>query len=93
MRIYFEKGDRVTIPSNPIILQSLLQDWFTDRAGRDKVVTDIMGSAGVIYAVSENEGHIQALYMKDGTNHSWKLPVTVFELPAPLMSALEALSK
>jgi len=89
MRIYFEKGDRVKIPSNPIILQSLLQDWFTDRVGREKVINDIMGTTGVIYAVSKDEGHIQVLYQKDGSTHTWKLPVTIFELPTPLLMALQ----
>ena len=93
MRIYFEKGDRVAIYSNPILLQTLLQDWFTDTAGRDKIVTDIVGSRGTIYAVSPDEGHIQALYRKDGCAHSWKLPVTVFELPTPIITALNQHSK
>jgi hypothetical protein len=88
MRIYFEKGDRVAIFSNPILLQTLLQDWFTDTAGRNKVIADITGTRGTIHAVSPDEGHYQVLYMKDGSKHSWKLPVTVFQLPTPILTAL-----
>jgi hypothetical protein len=88
MKIYFEKGDRVAITSNPILLHAKLKDYFKDEKGRTKIVEDIVHTCGVIYAVSENEGHIQALYQKDNSTHTWKLPVSVFELPTPLLTAL-----
>lgn len=79
MRIHYEKGDRVAIKGNSTFLTNNLKDFIKDENGRNKIIADIVGTRGVVYGVVENEGHIQALYQKENSEHTWKLPVTIFE--------------
>ena len=77
MKRYFEKGDRVKVKS-ALEINELLKEFFDNNDGRTKIVNDIANSEGEIFAVSPNEGHIQVLYRRDNTTHSWKVPVSVF---------------
>ena len=62
-----------------VVSRNNLKDFIKDENGRNKIIADIVGTRGVVYGVVENEGHIQALYQKENSEHTWKLPVTIFE--------------
>lgn len=90
MKIYYQKDDRVRIFSNTLRLDSLLEDYFKEEKGRYKVIDDIKGTTGTVVGVVEGMGHKEVLYSPDHGTHSWKLPVSVFDLPTPLQTALSS---
>lgn len=78
MKIYYEKGDRVQVISDHQELREVLLTSFSDEKGMDKILNDISGTTGMVFAVTPNEGHKEVLYQKDGSQHTWKVPVGVF---------------
>ena len=84
MRIYYEKGDQVLVSDDSEFLHKCLSFLYQNEKGRTKIVEDIIGSKGIIYAVTDGKGHLEAFYRKEKTTHTWILPVAVFNLPYPL---------
>jgi hypothetical protein len=77
MKRYFEAGDQVKIKSKPQ-LEKILKSYFENQQGRDKIINDIAGTDGIVYAVAKDEGHIEVLYRPSNKTHTWKLPVSCF---------------
>ncbi len=66
MKIYYEKGDKITINDN---IDEVLKNYaYKDDVGRAKIVDRIKGTQGVVHAVKDGMGHIEVLYMPDGSN-------------------------
>ncbi len=65
MKIYFEKGDEIIINDN---IDEVMKNYaYKDDAGRAKICDRIKGTQGVVHAVKEGMGHIEVLYMPNGS--------------------------
>ena len=52
---------------------------YKDKAGREKIASDIVHTHGKVTGVIEGRGHVDVLYQPNGTKYTWKIPTTIIK--------------
>lgn len=77
MKNYYEPGDKIQITSDEEFMHMELLEMYSDNSGRQKIIDDIKDTYGVVKATKPNMGHLEVLYMKNSTTHSWWIPTSL----------------
>lgn len=75
---YYEKGDEIEIKGD---IDSLMKEhgYFSEPKGLEKIIDDVKGTKGIVFAVIEGSGHKSVLYKKEGVEHTWWIPVQIIK--------------